>query len=102
MSCQPERRATAGKLGLDPDALEPTLVRLLDRLERWIVADAAEEIEAVRGRDALLGRQIRWAGGRGEGAGIDADGRLLVRTDDGEQPLDAGEVHLLGQSSAPG
>jgi biotin-(acetyl-CoA carboxylase) ligase len=30
----------------------------------------------------------------GIAAGIDGDGRLVVRTEDGEVRLDAGEVHL--------
>ena len=33
--------------------------------------------------------------GAGVGAGIDADGRLVVETDAGTVALDAGEVHLL-------
>jgi BirA family transcriptional regulator, biotin operon repressor / biotin---[acetyl-CoA-carboxylase] ligase len=90
-----ELRATAGSLGLEPDAVEPTLSALLERLERWVTADAGSLVDAVRTLDALLGHPVRWAGGRGVGAGIDAGGRLLVRTDDGEVALDAGEVHLL-------
>jgi len=49
----------------------------------------------VRARDALLGRPVRWAGGHGVGAGIDASGRLVVRTERGDVALDAGEVHLM-------
>ncbi len=52
-------------------------------------------LQAVRERDALLGRPVRWAGGRGTGAGIDGDGRLVVATAAGTVALDAGEVHLL-------
>ena len=90
-----ELRETAGTLGLEPDAIEPTLSALLSRLERWVAADAGELVDAVRARDALLGRPVRWAGGRGVGAGIDAGGRLLVETDAGTVALDAGEVHLV-------
>ena len=90
----PELRETAGTLGLDPEALEPTLERLLSALERWIAADADAVLGAVRARDALLDQPVRWAGGAGRGAGIDGDGRLVVITDGGRVELDAGEVHL--------
>jgi BirA family transcriptional regulator, biotin operon repressor / biotin---[acetyl-CoA-carboxylase] ligase len=90
-----ELRASAGTLGLEPSAIEPTLERVLDRLGDWLVADAADVVAAVTERDALLGRAVRWSGGRGVGAGIDGSGRLIVRTEDGPVALDAGEVHLL-------
>lgn len=90
-----ELRETAGTLGLAPDAIEPTLGALLARLEDWLVEDAAAVVAAVRERDALLGRSVRWADGRGVGAGIDGRGRLVVETDAGPVALDAGEVHLL-------
>ena len=91
-----ELRSTAGTLGLEPDAIEPTLDALLGGLERWMGVSDGALLDAVRGRDALLGRSVRWAGGRGVGAGIDADGRLVVSTDSGVVALDAGEVHLQG------
>jgi BirA family transcriptional regulator, biotin operon repressor / biotin---[acetyl-CoA-carboxylase] ligase len=90
----PELRQTAGTLGLEPDTIEPTLARLLERLDQWLVADAPAVLEAVRGRDALRDRWIRWLGNEGRAAGIDDDGRLLVATDAGLEALDAGEVHL--------
>jgi BirA family transcriptional regulator, biotin operon repressor / biotin---[acetyl-CoA-carboxylase] ligase len=90
-----ELRSTAGTLGLGPDAIEPTLDALLARLERWLAADPAAVVAAVRERDALLGRPVRWAGGRGVGAGIDGHGRLVVETESGSVALDAGEVHLV-------
>jgi BirA family biotin operon repressor/biotin-[acetyl-CoA-carboxylase] ligase len=93
-SLPPEVRDHAGTLGLDPNAIEPTLAALLPELERRLEAGAEPLLEAVRARDALLGRPVRWGGGSGVGAGIDGDGRLVVRTDDGEVRLDAGEVHL--------
>jgi BirA family transcriptional regulator, biotin operon repressor / biotin---[acetyl-CoA-carboxylase] ligase len=91
----PELRGGAGTLGLSPSAIEPTLDAVLDHLERWISVPAGTLLAAVRERDALLGRAVRWAGGRGVGAGIDAGGRLLVETDAGTVALDAGEVHLM-------
>ena len=90
----PELAGRAGTLGLEPDAVEPTLGRLLERLEHWLPAAPEGVLEAVRGRDALLDRPVRWSGGQGRGAGIDSEGRLLVATDDGHIALDAGEVHL--------
>jgi BirA family transcriptional regulator, biotin operon repressor / biotin---[acetyl-CoA-carboxylase] ligase len=90
-----ELRDTAGTLGLEPDAIEPVLAALLGRLEDWLVAPADRVVAAVRERDALLGRPVRWAGGHGTGAGVDGEARLLVATDMGTVALDAGEVHLL-------
>jgi BirA family biotin operon repressor/biotin-[acetyl-CoA-carboxylase] ligase len=90
----PELRDSAGTLGLTEDDVEPTLARLLERLERWLSASPAEVLEVVRERDALLGRHVRWAGGEGQGAGVDSDGRLVVNTGNGRVALDAGEVHL--------
>jgi BirA family biotin operon repressor/biotin-[acetyl-CoA-carboxylase] ligase len=90
----PELRESAGTLGLDPDAIEPTLERLLGELERWIAAPPQAVLEAFRDRDALLDRCVRWAGGEGRGAGVDGDGRLVVATAQGTMALDAGEVHL--------
>jgi len=89
-----ELAGRAGTLGLEPDAVEPTLDRLLESLDRWLPAAPDAVLEAVRGRDALLDRPVRWAGGEGRGAGIDSEGRLLVATGDGQIALDAGEVHL--------
>lgn len=92
----PELRARAGTLGLEPGAVEPVLARLLAGLERWIAAPEGDVLQAVRERDALLRRRVRWAGGEGEGAGIDSEGRLLVATAAGLTALEAGEVHLAG------
>jgi BirA family transcriptional regulator, biotin operon repressor / biotin---[acetyl-CoA-carboxylase] ligase len=94
----PELRGRAGTLGLEPDAIESTLAELLKGLAHWLGASEPEVLAAVRARDALLGRQVRWAAGEGIGAGIDDDGRLIVQTSDGPMSLDAGEVHLAGES----
>ena len=90
----PELQEQAGTLGLNEDAIEPTLEQLLGRLDRWLGASESDILDAVRRRDALLGRPLRWVGGAGRGAGIDGDGRLVVATDDGHVSLEAGEVHL--------
>jgi BirA family transcriptional regulator, biotin operon repressor / biotin---[acetyl-CoA-carboxylase] ligase len=90
----PGLRDRAGTLGLDAADVEPTLARLLDELNRWTAAPPDLVLEALRDRDALRGRRVRWAGGEGEAAGVDGDGRLVVATGNGRVALDAGEVHL--------
>lgn len=89
-----ELRRSAGGMGLEPDAVEPTLERLLDALSRWIGAGPGDILDGVRARDALLGLPVRWGGGQGEAAGVDSDGRLIVETGGGRVTLEAGEVHL--------
>ncbi len=95
-----ELRDRAGTLGLEPEDIEPTLERLLHSIERWIDVSPDEVLDAVRARDALLDQPVRWAGGEGRGAGIDGDGRLVVATGEGTTALDAGEVHLGGETPA--
>lgn len=93
----PELQSTAGTLGLRPEAIEPTLQRLLGQLRVWLAAEEGSVLAAVRDKDALAGKQVRWAGGTGRARGIDGDGRLVVITDSGRVALDAGEVHLAGE-----
>ncbi len=91
-----ELRERAGGLGLGPDAIEPMLAVLLEALERWLDAEPSDVLGALRARDALYGRAVRWEAGSGQGAGINEGGHLIVVTDSGELTLQAGEVHLLG------
>lgn len=94
-----ELRDRAATLGLEAAEIEPTLGRLQAILGRWLAAPDREILEAVRSRDALLGRPVRWEQGSGTGAGIDGSGRLLVALADGHSvALDAGEVHLGTQA----
>jgi len=89
---------SAGTLGLPAKAIEPTLTRLLELLERWLAAPASDTLEAWRARDALLGVAVDWREGGGIGAGIDDDGHLLVKLADGAlHTLEAGEVSLHRQ-----
>ena len=90
-----ELRATAGTLGRRPEDLEPVLHEVLAALEARLREPPGATVTALRARDALRDRPVRWADGAGVGAGIDASGQLLVRTEDGSLvTLAAGEVHL--------
>lgn len=85
----------AGTLGRPRSAVEPALAELLAALDRWLDTPAGEVLDALRARDALLGRVLRWAAGSGVGDGIDPEGGLRVRLEGGEVVvLAAGEVHL--------
>jgi BirA family biotin operon repressor/biotin-[acetyl-CoA-carboxylase] ligase len=92
-----ELRDRATTLGLGVDAIEPTLTRLLELLNGWIAADPGAVLDAVRARDVLRDKRVRWAGGEGVAGGIDDDGRLIVATTRGRTALDAGEVHLMAE-----
>lgn len=98
-----ELRKRTATLGRSSAEVEPLLERLLEALERRLLADAGATLGAWRARDALHGREIAWgapdareraAGGRARG--IDGAGRLIVALPDGgSRALDAGEVHLV-------
>jgi BirA family biotin operon repressor/biotin-[acetyl-CoA-carboxylase] ligase len=88
-----ELRDRAAGLGLEAGDVERVLAELLRALEHRLGAPEVT-LAAWRERDALRGREITWAGGAGTAEGIDREGRLLVRTAEGEVALDAGEVHL--------
>ena len=91
-----EVRASAATLGRARGEIEPTLRRLLEALERRLAEPAQATLEAWRARDALRGRDVAWASGRGRAQGIDGAGRLIVAlAGDGQATLQAGEVHLL-------
>jgi len=92
-----ELQASAATLGDAPEAIEPTLARLLTALERRLVEPAEELLSTYRAHDALRGREIEWSGGHGRADGIDGEGRLMVTLPGGgHTALDAGEVHLTG------
>src|SRR4051794_3602029 len=94
-SLPPELRETAGTLGRPASDVEAVLHELLAALERWLEAPADAVTAELARRDALRDREVRWSGGAGTGAGIDATGRLLVRDAGGAvHALEAGEVHL--------
>ena len=92
-----ELRETATSLRAAGSALTTpahALAELLSALDEWIGAAPEAVLEAWRERDALRGQRIAWTGGEGVAAGVDADGSLLVETDNGVRALHAGEVHL--------
>jgi BirA family biotin operon repressor/biotin-[acetyl-CoA-carboxylase] ligase len=92
-----ELQATAGSLGRGRDELESALAELLGHLGQRLAEPAEVTLAALRERDALLGRAVSWAGGSGEGAGIDEHGCLRVRLADGsETAIEAGEVLISG------
>jgi len=91
----PELRASAATLGGQSSAIEPILARLLKALEQRLAEPPQAIVKAWSERDALRGREIAWAQGRGRAAGIDAEGHLVVDLPDGKRTtLAAGEVHL--------
>jgi BirA family transcriptional regulator, biotin operon repressor / biotin---[acetyl-CoA-carboxylase] ligase len=73
---------------------ESVLADLLDSLDEWLAAPDEAVLAAWSERDALRGERVRWAGGEGTAAGIDASGGLIVATRTGRVTLGAGEVHL--------
>jgi BirA family biotin operon repressor/biotin-[acetyl-CoA-carboxylase] ligase len=108
-----EVRERAASLELPSSAIEPTMDRLLEALERRLAEPAEGVLEAWGTRDALLDRDVSWGApsttrpsglrtrsghvpvGHGRADGIDGAGRLIVRLADGATTtLDAGEVHL--------
>jgi BirA family transcriptional regulator, biotin operon repressor / biotin---[acetyl-CoA-carboxylase] ligase len=92
---------TAGTLGLAPRDVETVLGQVLASLERTLALDQAGVLDGLRERDALLGREVAWAGGEGVAAGVDGAGRLQVRlAGGGRTSLEAGEVHLRPQTRA--
>jgi BirA family transcriptional regulator, biotin operon repressor / biotin---[acetyl-CoA-carboxylase] ligase len=110
----PELGATATACNLEaghPVDRDALLAAFLDRLaERYasVGRDPDGVAAAYRARLATVGRRVRvelgtTAGGRtleGVAAGVDAEGRLLVDTGDGERHrLTAGDVHHLRASN---
>jgi BirA family transcriptional regulator, biotin operon repressor / biotin---[acetyl-CoA-carboxylase] ligase len=91
----PELHTTAGTLGRARHELEPTLDELMDALDRRLAESPRATVAALRERDALLERPIRWTDGEGIAAGIDDSGGLRVRLGDGStRLLESGEVLL--------
>jgi BirA family transcriptional regulator, biotin operon repressor / biotin---[acetyl-CoA-carboxylase] ligase len=76
--------------------LADVLIDLETSLERLTARGMAAIAEALRPHDALLDRHLRVEDVEGVGSGIDAAGRLLLRTALGElRPIASGHVELL-------
>lgn len=96
-----EIAARAATMGRDPSELDAVLGELLEHLADALEHPDAELLAAWSDRDVLAGRSIAWErpgggpGGEGTADGVDAQGRLRVRTAAGIELLDAGEVHLV-------
>ena len=86
--------ATSLRLAGVEATAESVLADLLDSLDEWLAAPDEAVLAAWSERDALRGERVRWAGGEGIAAGIDASGGLIVETRTGRVTLGAGEVHL--------
>jgi BirA family transcriptional regulator, biotin operon repressor / biotin---[acetyl-CoA-carboxylase] ligase len=97
-----EVRASAASLQRSRSAIAPLLADLLAALARRLTQPTSALLESWRTRDALYGRDIAWGAhdaqspaGHGRAEGIDHNGQLLVRLEDGATTaLSAGEVHL--------
>ena len=87
--------ATSLRLAGVEATTESVLADLLDSLDEWLAAPDEAVLAAWSERDALRGERVRWAGGEGTAAGIDASGGLIVETRTGRVTLGAGEVHLI-------
>jgi BirA family biotin operon repressor/biotin-[acetyl-CoA-carboxylase] ligase len=89
-----ELRESATSLG-DGASIESALAALNEALAGWVDAAPERVLEEFKRRDALRGRRISWQDGRGTAEGVDAQGHLLVRMEDGSMlAIGAGEVHL--------
>lgn len=92
-----EVRSRAASLERPASAVETLLARLLQSLSARLDEPPRQALERWRELDALHGREVVWAQGRGHAGGVDEEGRLLVRLPGGDAvALSAGDVHLHG------
>lgn len=91
----PDLRERATSVGNGVTPVQATKA-LNETLSDWLSRNDEATVVGFRARDALAGRRVRWADGAGLADGIDAQGNLVVRDDEGAvHALSAGEVHLL-------
>lgn len=83
---------------LDRAPLAAEVIREIgDATDLFVRSGLGPFLDELSRRDALLGRQVEVAGVRGVGAGIDPEGRLLVRGEGGViHRVVSGEVHAEG------
>jgi len=92
----------AATMGRSPEEIEPILSQLLEALAFRLAEPAQDTLAAWRERDALRGREIVWARGRGRAEGVDGAGRLVVLlSGGGRTALAAGEVHIGAPPGQP-
>ncbi len=97
-----DRATSVALVSTEPPDRASILADVLASLDRDLHVVVGRGLGLVRGRleqaDALRGRRVRSdTGDSGVASGIDEDGRLLVRRDDGILARwSAGEVHLIG------
>lgn len=89
-----EVRGRAATLGRSPADVARALTDVLAALGRTLAGPRDDVLDALRERDVLRHQTVSWTGGTGVAAGIDPEGRLLVRTGAETVALDAGEIHL--------
>jgi BirA family biotin operon repressor/biotin-[acetyl-CoA-carboxylase] ligase len=94
-----DRATSIDHLGGSPTDRAVLLVDLLIALERDLGLVAGRGVASIRARlsmaDALLGESVSSDAGAGVATGIDDEGRLVVRADDGAvSRWSSGEVHL--------
>lgn len=95
-----DRAATTLEDALGCDSCLPDLeTLLLHGIDRWLgkLKDGheAEVLQAFRARDALQGRRVRVGDVEGTAAGIDGEGRLLVKAGPQVHAVRSGAVALL-------
>lgn len=89
-----ELRGRATSVGGDV-AFSEAVAALSRHVGARLEAPVEQTLTEFARRDALKGRQVRWAEGEGTAAGIDRQGNLLVESSAGcLTALNAGEVHL--------
>jgi BirA family biotin operon repressor/biotin-[acetyl-CoA-carboxylase] ligase len=95
-----ERATSLARIAEGPLDRAEILADLLTALDRETTAVAARGLGLLRSRldawDALRGERVKSEQGEGVAAGIDDEGRLVVKGDDGGTARwNSGEVHLI-------
>jgi BirA family biotin operon repressor/biotin-[acetyl-CoA-carboxylase] ligase len=88
-----EVRPWAATMNRPSEQIESTLGELLGALTLRLSQPASAILADWRSRDALLGSPVLWDGRCGQADGIDDEGRLMIRTPNGEMiAVNSGEV----------
>jgi BirA family biotin operon repressor/biotin-[acetyl-CoA-carboxylase] ligase len=97
------REASAKSEEVDRQKVAVALLRQLDRLYCGLAEDFPALVAEAEARSILIGRQIEMRGAAGTGTlrgiaeGLEPDGSLRIRTEDGlVQTLSGGEVSICG------